>query len=78
MKYIAVFEIPDDKVGLLELTLPTSDGLTVTSPIEFKKAPKPLDKVGIYEKHSFDWHQDCSDGYNQALKDCGVIDDDSN
>lgn len=66
MKYVAVFEIPDDKVGLLELTLPTSDGLTVTSPIEFKKAPKPMDN---YEVGSF------REGYNQALRDCGVLKD---
>lgn len=69
MKCVAVFEVPDDKVGLLELTLPTSDGLTVTSPIEFKKAPEPINnyEVGYFQ-----------DGYNQALEDCGVIENDSN
>lgn len=75
MKYIAVFEIPDDKVGLLELTLPTGDdGLTVTSPIEFKKAPKPRCNLkGITVEDFYE-----RVGYNRALRDCGVLEDDSN
>ena len=68
MKYVAVFEIPEDKVGLLELTLPISDELTVTTPIEYKKAPEPMnnDMVGIDGFYG---------GYNQALRDCGVLEE---
>jgi hypothetical protein len=71
MKYVAVFEIPDDKIGLLELTLPTGDGLTVTSPIEFKKAPKPRRNLkGITVEDFYE-----RAGYNRALRDCGVLEE---
>lgn len=75
MKYIAVFEIPNDKVGLLELTLPTSDGLTVTSPIEFKKAPKPME-ISLHGEFGYKDTQTTKyikEGYNSALRDCGVL-----
>lgn len=71
MKYVAVFEVPDDKVGLLELTLPTSDGLTVTRLIEFKQAPEPRCNLKGITEADF-WERA---GYDRALRDCGVLEE---
>lgn len=65
MKYIAVFEVPDDEIGLLELTVSAKDGLTTTSLVEYKKAPECFTE-DLLEKCDY------KSGYNDALKDCGV------
>lgn len=77
MKYIAVFEVPDNE--------DISEGAILICPLNtyranIKKAPKPkevykpeIHYADDFEEYGTQWIAD--EGYNQGLKDCGVISD---